>query len=404
MIYRFEAYELDTDTFELRRDGETQRLEPQVLDVLSYLVRNHERLVSKDELLDKVWGNSFVSDAALNSRLMAARKAIGDNGRDQRLIRTQHGRGFRFVGEVMTAHEEITTEAGRPRPDSTKAPQQTVRFCETPDGVHIAYATVGEGPPLVKAPNWMTHLEYEWQNPVWRHWWQELAQDYNVIRFDQRGCGLSDRLVEEISFEAWVRDLESVVEAAGLQKFALLGISQGGAVALEYASRHPERVVCLVLYGTYSRGWRNRDRGRSQTENEAVLTLMREGWGKDIPVYRQLFTYTFMPEATPEQVRWFNELQRVSCSAETAARVRETSGPIDVRARLASIRCPTLVLHAIGDEQVPFDEGRELALQIPNARFVALESRNHLTLQDEPAWPKLIAEVRAFLAEYAAQL
>jgi pimeloyl-ACP methyl ester carboxylesterase len=218
-----------------------------------------------------------------------------------------------------------------------------------------------------------------------------------VIRFDQRGSGLSDRDVEDLSFEAWVRDLETVVQAAGLDRFALLGISQGAAVAIEYAVRHPEQVTHLVLCGAYSRGWVKR--GQALQEHEAVLTLMREGWGRDTPVYRQLFTLTFMPEATPDQVQWFNELQRVSTSAENATRLRMVSGQIDVTDRLPLVSAPTLVLHAIADQRIPFDEGRHVASLIPGARFVALDSKNHLTLEDEPAWPKLIAEVRSFLTE-----
>ncbi|HXG37033.1 MAG TPA: alpha/beta fold hydrolase [Dehalococcoidia bacterium] len=407
MLYHFAEYELDTRRFELRRGGLRVPIEPQVFDVLAFLVENHDRVVTKDEIMEKVWGDKFISEAALNSRLMAARKAIGDSGREQRLIRTLHGRGFRFVGDVTLQGEDTsspTTGNGQaikaPRGPAVTAQRQTIRFCTTSDGVRIAYGTVGEGPPIVKAPNWLTHLEYEWQNPVWRHWWQELAVDHQVIRFDQRGCGLSDWDVEDLSFQSWVRDLETVVEASGVGKFALLGISQGGAVAIEYAVRHPEKVTHLILCGAYTRGWAKR--GHSLPEHEAVLTLIREGWGRDNPIYRQLFTLTFMPEATPEQIHWFNELQRVSTSAPNAARLRTASGQIDVLDRLPLVSVPTLVLHARGDERVPFDQGRQLASLIPNARFVPLDSRNHLTLEDEPAWPRLLAEVRAFLSDFPA--
>lgn len=398
MIYRFGEYELDTDLYELRRDGEPCRLEPQVFDVLTYLVVNHDRVVSKDDLLENVWGDKYVSEAALSSRLMAARRAVGDSGQEQNLIRTVHGRGYRFIGRV----EELP---GRHEPPAPARPSlyqpragalpQTIHFCTTEDGVRLAYARVGHGPPIVKAPNWLTHLEYEWQSPAWRHWWEELAKDHELIRFDQRGSGLSDWNVDDISFEAWVKDLEAVVDAAGVERFALLGISQGGSVAVEYTVRHPERVSHLVLYGAYTRGWFKR--GQTVSQNQAVLTLIREGWGQDSPVYRQLFTLGFMPEATPEQVAWFNELQRVSTSAENAFRIRSASGQIDVLDRLQHVQVPTLVLHARDDHQVPFNEGRQLASLIPNARLVTLESHNHLTLEDEPAWQVLIHEVREFL-------
>jgi pimeloyl-ACP methyl ester carboxylesterase/DNA-binding CsgD family transcriptional regulator len=272
---------------------------------------------------------------------------------------------------------------------------QEIRFCTTADGVMIAYAAVGQGPPLVKAPNWLTHLEYEWETPVWRHWWEELARDHTVIRFDQRGSGLSDWNVEDMTFDAWVTDLEAVVEAAGVEHFDLLGISQGGAVAVEYAVRHPERVGKLILYGAYTRG-RVR-RGEPLQELEAIQTLIRQGWGRDHPAYRQLFTSQFMPGATLEQQGWFNELQRRSTTGENAARIQHVGSHIDIVKGLPQLKTPTLVLHAKGDQRVAIQEGRRLAALIPDARMVELDSVNHLTLADEPAWQVLVSEVRAFL-------
>jgi pimeloyl-ACP methyl ester carboxylesterase len=273
---------------------------------------------------------------------------------------------------------------------------QEIRFCTAPDGVSIAYASVGEGPPLVKAPNWLSHLEYEWQSPIWQHWWQELAKEHRILRFDQRGCGLSDWNVEDLSFDARVGDLEAVVAAAGLERFALLGISQGAAVAIEYAVRHPEKLTHLVLYGGFARG--RMKRGYSSSVQSAETTLMREGWGQDNPAYRLMFTSSFMPEASHEQMHWFNELQRVSTSPNNAARIYEASSQMDIMDRLRLVQTPTLVLHARQDARIAFEHGRLLASLIPNACFVALESRNHLTLADEPAWHVLIGNVRHFLA------
>jgi pimeloyl-ACP methyl ester carboxylesterase/DNA-binding CsgD family transcriptional regulator len=273
--------------------------------------------------------------------------------------------------------------------------RQDIRFCTTTDGVRIAYACVGHGPPLVKAPNWMTHLEYEWQSPFWRHWWEELVRDYTLIRFDQRGSGLSDWHIPEASFESWVSDLEAVVEATGLNRFALLGISQGGAVAVEFCVRHPQLVSHLVLYGAYARGsWY---RARAREEHDARVTLTRQGWGLDNPAYRQMFTSQFMPDATAEQMRWFNELQRVSTTGDNAACVQEIASNINVLDRLSRVTAPTLVLHARRDARVPFDQGRTLASLIPDAHLVALDSGNHLTLSHEPAWQVLIDNVRHFL-------
>ena len=273
---------------------------------------------------------------------------------------------------------------------------QKIGFCTAQDGVRICYATVGEGPPLVKAPNWLSHLEFEWQSPIWSHWWVELAAHHTVIRFDQRGSGLSDRNVEDLSFDAWVSDLEAVVEALQLEQFVLLGISQGGAVAIEYTARHPEKVEKLMLCGAYARG--NLKRGQSSVEeHEARLTLTRHGWGRDDPTYRQMFTSGFMPEATAEQASWFNELQRVSTSPETAARLQETSAIIDVLHRLPEITAPTLVLHAIGDRRVPYEQGRQLGSLISGAKLVGLDSNNHLLIESEPAWKTCQAAVREFL-------
>ena len=272
---------------------------------------------------------------------------------------------------------------------------QQIGFCTTADGVRIAYALVGEGPPLVKAPNWLTHLEFEWNSPVWRHWWEELAKDHLVVRFDQRGSGLSDRSVGAQSFDAWVRDLSAVVDHIGLDQFDLLGISQGGAIAADYAASHPRRVDRLILYGAYARG--KAKRGDSVEEFDAILTLTRAGWGRDDPAYRQMFTSRFMPDATIEQMRWFNDLQRVSTSPENAASVFAETAQIDVLSVLDRIRAPTLILHAREDAQVPFEQGRQLAALIPESRFVALDGRNHLLIATEPAWAVALREVRAFL-------
>ncbi len=272
---------------------------------------------------------------------------------------------------------------------------QEIRFCTAPDGVQIAYSLVGNGPPLVKAPNWLTHLEFEWSSPVWSHWWEELAKNHTLVRFDQRGSGLSERDVAEQSFDTWVSDLGTVVDHVGLEQFALLGISQGGAIAVTYAVRNPGRVSRMVLYGAYGRG--EAKRGGRPEEIEALRTLTRAGWGRDDPAYRQMFTSRFMPGATLEQMRWFNDLQRVSTSGENAANVMAASAQIDVLPILGDVDVPTLVLHARDDAQVPFEQGRQLAAMISGSRFVPLEGSNHLILAIEPGWETVIGEVRAFL-------
>ena len=276
--------------------------------------------------------------------------------------------------------------------------EQEIRFCTSADGARIAYAAVGAGPPLVKAANWLSHLEFDWGSPVWRHWLREPSRGRTLIRYDERGCGLSERDAEEFTVEAWVRDLEAVVEAAGLERFPLLGISQGASIAITYTTRHPEKVSHLILYGGYARGRLRRDPSERQiAEAEVLLQLVRVGWGQDNPAFRQVFTTLFIPEGTPEQLRWFNELQRVSSTPEGAARILHGFHVIDVCELATRVNVPTLVLHGKGDLCVPFEEGRLLASLVPGARFVPLESNNHVLLESEPAWRHFLNEVRDFI-------
>jgi class 3 adenylate cyclase/pimeloyl-ACP methyl ester carboxylesterase len=276
---------------------------------------------------------------------------------------------------------------------------QEIRFCTASDGVQLAYSMVGQGPPLVKTGNWMTHLEYDLESPIWRHLYRELARIRTLVRYDTRGNGLSDRAVEDLSFEAFVRDLETVIEAAGFPRFALFGISQGCALAIDYAVRHPERVSHLILYGGYALGRSRRARTAAEREeNAAMLTLLRLGWGKENPAFRQLFTSQFMPGATKEQADWFNELQRITVSPETAARIIESTDDLDVTGLLPRVTVPTLVMHARDDARVPFEAGRRMAAGIPGARFVTLQGRNHLFLETEPAFTQFLEQTRAFLA------
>jgi pimeloyl-ACP methyl ester carboxylesterase/DNA-binding CsgD family transcriptional regulator len=276
--------------------------------------------------------------------------------------------------------------------------RQKIRFCTAPDGVRLAYASVGEGPPLVKASNWLTHLEYDWQTPIWRHWVEALSRSHTYIRYDARGCGLSDREPGDVSFESWVRDLETVVDSLGLERFPLLGISQGGAIATAFAVRHPERVSHLILYGAFPRGRLKRgDTEKGLEECLLYYKLAQVGWGSDHAAFRQVFTSQFLPDGTAEQFNAFNELQRISASSEHAVRSMQTSAQIDVTPIAGRVACPTLVLHAREDQRVPYEEGRLFATLIPGARFVPLQSRNHILLEGEPAFPQFLEELAAFL-------
>jgi pimeloyl-ACP methyl ester carboxylesterase len=274
---------------------------------------------------------------------------------------------------------------------------QQIRFCQSSDGTRIAYAVTGHGPLLLKAPHWFTHLEHEWQSPVWRPWIEALSRDYTVARMDERGSGLSDRDAE-ISFDALVRDLEAVAEAAGFERFALLGHSQGGPIAIEYAARHPERVNHLVLLGAYARGWLKRNAPPEvEQEIEARLKLLELSWERDEPSYRQLFASQFVPESSQEQLRSLSELARRSMTHPVLARLIHCLFNVDVRESAARVRCPALLLHAKGDLRVPFEEGRILASLIPGARLVPLDTANHVLLEGQPAFARFFAELRAFL-------
>jgi len=282
-------------------------------------------------------------------------------------------------------------------PAAVTPPTQEIRFCTSHDGARLAYARSGRGPPLVKAANWLSHLEFDWESPVWRPWLSQLGSDRTLIRYDARGSGLSDWNVET-SFDAWVRDLETVVEASGLRRFPLLGMSQGASVAIAYASRHPERVSHLVLYGGYARGPLKRAGSEREREEADTMSRLAElGWGRENPAFRQFFTTQFIPDGTPEQHRWFNELERISTSPANAGRFIRVLNDIDVTAHLPRVQCPTLVLHAVHDARVPFEEGRLLASSIAGARFVPLERNNHVLLAGEPAWSRWFEELRGFL-------
>jgi DNA-binding SARP family transcriptional activator/pimeloyl-ACP methyl ester carboxylesterase len=298
-------------------------------------------------------------------------------------------------GTARPARESAPTgAAAKPQRET-----QEIRFCMTGDGVRIAFASAGAGPPLVKTANWLNHLEFDWQSPVWRHLLREFSAEFRLIRYDERGNGLSDWKVDDFSLDALVRDLETVVDAAGLDRFPLLGISQGCAIAIGYAVRHPERVTRMVLHGGYAKGWRTRGNPSEIAKREAMQTLVREGWGQENPAFRQIFASWYIPDGSPEQWRWWNDLQRISTSPENAARLMNDLGNIDVTHLLPQVTAPTLVTHSVNDAAVPFAAGRELASSIPGARFLPLDSCNHLILDHEPAWPRFLEEVLAFLHE-----
>lgn len=275
---------------------------------------------------------------------------------------------------------------------------QSIRFCKSADQTRIAFATTGKGPTVVRAAHFLTHLDFDLNSPVWAPWLAQLSHGHTLLHYDGRGCGLSDSASAPLSLETWVSDLEAVVDAAGLKRFALFGCSQGAAISLAYAARHPERVSCLVLLGGYARGPLQRDpTPEKRKQVQLLLDLIELGWGQDIPAFRQVFTSLFIPGGSAEQVSWFNELERLSCSPAHAARTVAAFSHIDVCELATGIHCPTLVLHARGDARVPFEEGLHMAGLIPGANFVPLDSRNHVLLQGEPAFLRCFEEIHVFL-------
>jgi pimeloyl-ACP methyl ester carboxylesterase/DNA-binding CsgD family transcriptional regulator len=360
----------------------------------------HQLTEREKEILERL--STGLSDQQIAAELFLSHNTIrwynrqiysklGVNNRTQAIAQA------RALGLLKPAHISASpphqlANLGRPKA------RQRVHFTTSFDGTRIAYAIAGDGPPLVKTATFMCHLEYDWESPVWRHWLEEFTREHTLIRYDERGNGLSDWNAEDLSFDAWVRDLEAVVDAAGLQRFPLFAMSQGGPVAVAYTVRNPERVSRLILYGAYARGWLNRDLTNDQIEEEKLLIdLMRVGWGRENPAFRQVFATQLRPEATTEELRAFDEQMRISTSSEIAARLESEMHRTDVRNLAPLVTVPTLVLHPYQDAAVPFEEGRLLASLIPNAQFVALESNNHLLTEYEPAWSKFVATFRSFL-------
>lgn len=393
MRYRFGNCEIRIDTHELLVDGRAAAIEPQVFELIRFLAENAERLVTHEELIDAVWGGRIVSDSAVSARISAARAALGDSGSRQDIIRTVPRRGFRFLPRV-----EPQDAAPQP-PVAETHPRQSIRFCRSSDGHEIAYAATGSGRPLVRAGHWLTHLEHDWRSPVWRPFLDEMGRSFSLVRYDQRGNGLSDWKLKSFSLESCVADLEAVADAAGLDRFTLFGTSQGAPIAVAYAARHPERVERLILLGGYARGRLARESLAEREEGEAIITLIRHGWGKPGSQFIRAFSSMFIPDATPEQISSLTELQRLTTSAENAVTIRTAVDRFDVSDLLERVVTPTLVMHARNDSIQPLAQGRELALGIRGAEFVMFEGDNHVILPHEPAWKEFFEAIRRFALE-----
>jgi DNA-binding winged helix-turn-helix (wHTH) protein/pimeloyl-ACP methyl ester carboxylesterase len=390
--YRFGPFQLDVRERRLSRGSDVIPLRLKVFDTLRVLVENAGRLVTKQELLDAVWPETAVEENNLNHNVSVLRKALGDRATGQQYVETVARVGYRFTASVEAADPRTTAAVA-----SAAKGRQEIRYCTTSDGVRLAYATSGSGPPLVKASNWLTHLDFEWGSPIWRHWYSALSLHHCLVRYDERGNGMSQRGVADVSFDTWVRDLETIVDAAGLDRFPLLGISRGGSIAVAYAVKHPERVTQLVLHGAFALGLKHIGTPEQIEGRRALVSLVRLGWGLNNPAFCKTFTCRYIPDATPEHEEWFDQLQRVSTSPENAARLMELADSIDIRSLLKQVNTPTLVVHCDRDQAVPVEGGRMLAATIQGARYVSLPSANHLMLETEPAWPLFLDELGLFL-------
>ena len=396
MLLRFADCLLDPERRELRRVDGPVHIEPQVFDLLVFLVENKDRVVTKDDLFASVWHGRIVSEATLSSRINAVRRAIGDTGEQQSLLRTVHRHGFRFVADVTQVDAPAST-VHHHGSSSIQTLEQKVGFCRTPDGTRLAVGSAGGGPVLVKTANWLNHIEFDWESPVWSPFLKEIASCHRLVRYDARGNGLSDWQVDDFTFEAFVQDLETVVDFLNLERFSLLGMSQGASVAIAYAVRYPERVERLILIGAYAQGRNKRGTTLDAEQGRALLTLMQSGWGREQSAFMQAFSSIYLPNGTPEQIRWFMDLQRRTTSPENAVRIRLACDEIDVSHLLTQVKTPTLVMHSQHDNVVPLDQGRLIASSIPGARFVSLESDNHVPLNGEPAWDRMVREMLNFL-------
>ncbi len=388
--YVFGPYLLDVDERRLLRQNEEIRLRGKLFDTLRVLVENAGKLVRKDDLMESVWPDSIVEDNNVDHCISQLRKLLHPD----RYIETVPRHGYRFVAEVTTPTARLLQVSRAAEP--LDVPEPDIQFFTTSDGVRIAYTVGGQGPVLVRAIDWLNHLGFEWKSPFLRHWLSEIMRHNTLVRYDQRGSGLSDWNVEDFSFARMVRDFEELVDAAGLEQFAILGGCQGAAVAAAYAVRHPERVTKLIFNGAFANGWPPPGEGVAEHFN-ALLTLIRSGWGRDNPAFRQLWTTLFRPDADSAEMAWHNELQRISTSPENAARMMSEFPNIKILDLLPKIACPTLVLHSRDDAAVPVQEGRLIASRIPGARFVELCSRCHMACPGDGGWDVYVEEFSRFL-------
>ncbi|MFK8036616.1 MAG: alpha/beta fold hydrolase [Hyphomicrobiales bacterium] len=390
MRYMFANCILDTGSYSLLRDGASIPVEPQVLDLLLLLAENAGNLVTKDTLIDKVWDGRIVSEATISARISAARTAVGDNGKKQAIVKTIPRKGFRLEATVSVEGQKPSAPV--------KTVRQTIQFATSTDGTKIAYAKSGEGPLILRVGHFLTHLEMDWLNPIWRPYIDALSADNTFVRYDQRGTGLSDTDVSDFCLDSYVADLLAVANAIGEEKFPLIATSQGVPIAIKFAADYPERVSHLVLYGGYAQGRAIRDDSFSNDELNALVTMIRAGWGNPDSAFMVAFTSLFCPGATKAELEGLVEIQHASATPRTAAKIRVAIEQMDVTGYLKRVNVPTLVIHANNDAVQPASQGRAIAAGIPRAEFHQIETNNHIPLPSDPVWEEIVSAQLEFIS------
>lgn len=389
-------WELDLNDGSLSSDDVASTLSPKAAAVLGALIANPGTVLSREDILKEVWQGLNVSPDLVREYIFEIRKALNDDARKPKFVETVGRRGFRLIGSVSITSDEVrssTTSFIPARPN----PMPLVKFCHSADGTSIAHAQSGDGYPLLISGSWMTHLEQDWENPAFGDYIRHLSDRFSVIRYDQRGNGLSQWDNVDINFDRMVDDMEVVVDAYGHEKVAILGLSQGASVSIAYALRNPQRISHLILSGGYARGRRQRGNSADIEESEALVNLIRNSWGNENPAIRQILTTLFMPDASKDEMEWFNEFQKLCGPAGNIAQFRALFDDMNVTQLLPKVAIPTLVLHSDRDAVAPLSEGKFLATQIPGASFVQLNSPNHLLFASEQDFPKMITSIQDFI-------
>jgi pimeloyl-ACP methyl ester carboxylesterase len=398
MILRFASCSLDLDRRVLHRNGTEVHVEPQVFDLLAHMAQSGGTVVSKDALVEAVWKGLAVSDATISARISAARAAVGDSGKAQGILRTIPRRGIAFVAELRI--DDITPSLGPASPAPTQdSPAQDVRYALSADGSAIAWSALGEGPPLMRAGHWLSHLEMDMKSTLWGPLIARLARNHRLLRYDLRGTGRSEREAPLTGIDLFAEDMAAVADAAGVDRMDIFAASQAGPVALRFAARWPDRVRRLIVVGGYAEGRVHRVSTDDSLDEETMLAMIRAGWGKADSPFMQAFSALFAPDATRAQRDELVRMQLSSATTETAVTLRRLIDRFNVTEDLARVRAPVLIFHAEGDAIHPLSQGLKLAAHLADARFVLLHSRSHMMLPQDPAWHVLMDRTQAFLAE-----